>query len=583
MRAIVAKLLVSLMFSSRPPAVERLAINYLVQMRWEPLADAETFVAHMRIESPSVAVSALANIWAKFKHFFNGQEQQSYQKLEHLMNIDEMVKVFKAAPYINLKGEDSMEQEPKQSTSAQPTLTDLPPSASASSTTTRARPIARKVSYSNSNFSSSSSASASLLSAGAINRMRFEFQRHNNAFTCAPWITPSGVDVDTAIAGHVLTLTVESSLHSFTITDSETVLKLFTSAEDKQAVSKVLKGLTDDDTIWTLSKAEEHYLSLYDKPPGELEDVLDMGCLGVMADAKVNSANSGATCDLPDRSFCSLVHGLFGDLFRVYKRNKFQLPTKKSESWFRENLWATLHNVFNVPDELCYEPGEVHSQASARRKNRERESTQIKLHVGRKADGLATSATPACELLVVEAANVDNGFQGTKAMNDTLKLSKTMKDMFDYILEKIEEKTKDEAKLKIARDQLITFGLRISAGSFALYTLRKLAQGRYYVFKCEGMLAFPEVWKDDGSNTSTILMVIYTLLAMKRQLLEMAKKIMDSTKVGFKLPKPPNSQINTMSLLLEEVFPDNDRVRVVVELVDAKSTEADMQGCAQID
>ncbi|KAG0324837.1 hypothetical protein BGZ99_001401 [Dissophora globulifera] len=528
------------MFSSRPPAVERLAINYLVQMRWEPMADAETFVAHMRTESPSVTVSALANIWAKFKHFFNGQDQQSYQKLEHLMNIDEMVKAFEAAPYINLKGEDSVKQEPKQSTNAQPitTLTDLPPSASASSTTTRARPIMRKVPYSNSNFSSSSSASASLLSVGAINRMRFEFQRHNNTFTCAPWITPSGVDVDTTIAGHVLTLTAESSLHSFTVTDSETVLKLFTSTEDKQAVSEVLKGLTDDDTIWTLSKAEEHYLSLYDKPPGELEDVLDMGCLGVMADAKVNSANSGAPCDLPDRSFCSLVHGLFGDLFRVYKRNKFQLPTKKSESWFRENLWATLHNVFNVPDELCYEPGEVHSQASARRKNRERESTQTKLHVGRKADGLASSATPACELLVVEAANIDNGFQGTKAMNDTLKLTKTMKDMFDYILEKIEEKTKDEAKLKIARDQLITFGLRISAGSFALYTLRKLAQGRYYVFTCEGILAFPEVWKDDGSNTSTILMVIYTLLAMKRQLLEMAKKIMDSTKVGFKLPKP---------------------------------------------
>lgn len=71
-----------------------------------------------------------------------------------------------------------------------------------------------------------------------------------------------------------------------------------------------------------------------------------------------------------------------------------QFPSRKSESWYRENLWVMLNDIFNV-DELSYELGEVYSQVSARRKNRKQESTQTKQQVGSKAVGVATLV---CEL-----------------------------------------------------------------------------------------------------------------------------------------------------------------------------------------
>ncbi|KAF9948040.1 hypothetical protein BGZ72_009994 [Mortierella alpina] len=521
--ATLAKLLVSMMFSSRPKTAERQAVRYLVDMRWEPVANAEAFITNLRGRSPTLAIFTLANIWTKFKQFFDGQQQQIYQPLRQLMDVDGMVEAFQAASYIEVQGEASAEQGLSQPTRAR-----------SRSTVTGSQSAATRSSLGNSNSNSTSSSSSSHLSPGAIKRMRLEYEQHGNDFTCTPWVVPSGADVDAVIAGHVLTLVTESPMHSYVITDPHTILKLFSYEGDRLAVGAVLNRRTGD-SIWRLPASQEHYLSLYDKAPEALKEMLDMGCLGVIADAR---AKEGEQCDLPDRSFCSLAHRLIDQLFRVYERNKFQLQSRKSESWFRENLWANLHDIFNVPDELSYEPGEVHCQASARRKNRERESTLTKQQAGRKADGLVSSTEPSCELLVVEAANTDNGPQGTKAMNDTLKLSKMTKDMFDVILEKVGEQTQDKDKLKNARDCLSTFGLRFSAGSLALYSLKKLPEGRYYVLRCEGVLTFPSLWKNDGSNTSTILTVLSTLLALKHRLLQMAKQIEGWTKVSFTLPEP---------------------------------------------
>ncbi|KAF9271945.1 hypothetical protein BGZ68_002873 [Mortierella alpina] len=501
-------------------------MKYISRMRWEPLPEPGAFIDDLKGNSPSLKMVMVANAWAQLKNFFDGGHQHIYQQLEHLMDVHGMVEAFQAQSYIEVQDENSEKQELSQVICA--------PSGSIA---TRTLSTSRKSSPCTGNSNNSSSSSASSLSPGSIKRMRLEYQQHGSDFSSAPWVAPSGLDVDTVIAGHVLTLVSESPFHSYIITDPHTVLNLFTSEDDKQAVGEVLKSRTGD-AIWTLPKSEEQYLSLYDKPPADLKDMLDMGCLGVMADARSKSTDDGVQVELPNRAFCSLTHRLVDQLFRVYERSKFQLQSRKSESWFRENLWANLHDIFNVPDELSYDPGEVHCQASARRKNRERDSTQTKQQVGRKADGLVSLVEPTCELLVVEATNIDNGPQGTKALNDTLKLSKMMMDMFDVILEKIGEKTQDISSLKDARERLTTYGLRFSAGSLTLYSLRKPPQGRYYVLRCEGVLAFPWVWKNDGSNTSTILTVISTLLALKHQLLQMAKQIEGWTKLSFTLPKP---------------------------------------------
>ncbi|KAF9945946.1 hypothetical protein BGZ70_003479 [Mortierella alpina] len=506
---------------------ERRAMRYLIQMRWEPLPEPGTFIPHLKSANPPSTMVVVAKVWAKLKQFFNGQQHESYQQMENLMDVGGMVDAFTAAPYIELQGENSVEQESLRPERAQSSLTT-------NRSLSTARTSSGRKSTSDSS-SSSGSSSASQLSVGAIKRMRLEFEQHGSEFTPSAWTTPSGANADAVIAEHVLTLVAESPMHSYIITDPSTMLKLFVSEADRQAVAGVIKSCTSDAT-WSLPRSEEHYLSLYDRRPEDLKEMLDMGCLGVMAEARARTTDEGAP--LPGRSFCSLVHRLVDQLFRVYERNKFQVQSRKSESWFRENLWAGLHDIFNVLDALNYEPGEIHCQASARRKNRDRESTQTKQQVGRKADGLVSAVEPACELLIVEGANIDNGPQGTKAMTDTLKLAKMMKDMFDVILEKVSETIHDESILKDARHKLATFGLRFSAGSLALYSLRKLPQGRYYVLECEGLLTFPAVWKKDGSNTSTVLTVISTLLALQHRLLQMAKLIEGWTKVSFSLPKP---------------------------------------------
>ncbi|KAF9578321.1 hypothetical protein BGW38_005939, partial [Lunasporangiospora selenospora] len=155
---------------------------------------------------------------------------------------------------------------------------------------------------------------------------------------------------------------ISFSLHSFIISDLDMIAGLFDDADDEQAVTKVLQVLTED-SIRSLSKGEKQLISLYNKPPNELEEMLYIGCSNIVVEAKSDITST------------------------------------------------------------------------ARQKNRERESVQWKQQVGRKVDGLVSCISPPFEMLVVEAANVDNGPQGTKAMTDTLKLSKTMKDMFDSILE----------------------------------------------------------------------------------------------------------------------------------------------------
>ncbi|CAO3567162.1 unnamed protein product [Mortierella alpina] len=253
-------------------------------------------------------MAVVAKIWAKMKNFFNGQQHESYQQMENLMDVGGMVEAFTTAPYIEVQGENSVEQD-----SSQPAGLQYSPTTSRSLST--ARTSTRHKSTSDSS-SSSGSSSASQLSVGAIKRMRLQFERHGSDFTPSTWMTPSGAIADAVIAEHVLTLVAESPMHSYIITDPSAISKLFASGVDRQAVAEVLKCRRSDAT-WSLPKCEEQYLSLYDRSPEVLKDKLDMGCLGVMAEAKARTVDRDA--QQPGRSFCSLAHRLFDQLFHVYE------------------------------------------------------------------------------------------------------------------------------------------------------------------------------------------------------------------------------------------------------------------------
>ncbi|KAF9984435.1 hypothetical protein BGZ65_000398 [Modicella reniformis] len=404
-------------------------------------------------------------------------------------------------------------------------------SSAASSTSTSRRFSIKRVSSGRSSGSSNGS-----LSSAALVNLRQAYEENWRVYTGQNWVLPSGVTLDEVVYRYVLGLTYESTLHSFVINDVEEILQLAQDPLDKE-VLQIALDRPRDDTVWTLPDVEKRYLQLYDMTPALMEEMMWHGGGGVWdaATKKVEDKEEGkdvTTAVLPDKDFCKLTHELANSLFMVYERNKLTIPDFKSESWYRENLWALLHILLNVKNTLSYEPGEYHSRASGHRKNSRRKTAQEKQQVGRKTDGIITCVLPALELGAMEAAKEDPaGPKSTKALMDGLKLAKTLKDQIDMIREMLT--TGGEEAIR----QLATYGLLIAGGTISFYTLQ-LQDGRFYQFTCQGTVTLPSKWMPDGDNTTCILTVVASLLSFRRQIVDMAVKIRKWTKHNYELPKP---------------------------------------------
>jgi hypothetical protein len=132
-------------------------------------------------------------------------------------------------------------------------------------------------------------------------------------------------------------------------------------------------------------------------------------------------------------------------------------------------IWGFFNILFDGDTKLKHQPGEVLCDASAQRMNRTRR-LGIKSALERKVDGLVLSSYTLLEICLIEAAKKDAGSTSTKALMDTRKMAKAMKDMHD------------ETRLKASRNirsDLVTYGIRISGRSVTFYTLRQ-REGRFY-------------------------------------------------------------------------------------------------------
>ncbi|KAF9956060.1 hypothetical protein BGZ65_003003 [Modicella reniformis] len=330
--------------------------------------------------------------------------------------------------------------------------------------------------------------------------MQHEYEQIFDKFKGEPWTLPSGQKLDDLVRPFVLSLTAESVMHSCIIDNVDTVVELVQEKVDKDELLRVLGdgGEGDDERAWLLTEAEQAFINLYDKSPTEVNRLISIGYTGVLAEGK-------NLTEAPDAAFCDEVHRLIDRLRSIYKRNQYQLPEKQSEAWY-----------------------------GGRRKNDQQTSPLVKQQCGRKADGIVKSATKAYELAIMEAAKIENGPQGTKAMTDTIKLGKMMKDCFDLI--------RRNSRTDV-RHGLAIYGMRISAGTIAFYRLRH-CHGRFFQLVCEGSVAFPAVWQTDGANTSEILTVITLLLGFQRQIRAMARMVSDLTSAKFKLLKAPSGKAN---------------------------------------
>ncbi|KAK3816664.1 MAG: hypothetical protein J3Q66DRAFT_441051 [Benniella sp.] len=481
------------LFRGRPTRTEDCALQYITAMRLAPAPVPDEFMSHISKTHPQVTRSRIGWMWNRFKTFFSEREASDYIAIETVACVPEFITAFKAAPHLE-------EEEPTDD------ATDnkgMPPTSTPSDTTSRSSARTRS-----SRQSSASSGSGSLGPA-ALERMRNEFDQNFSAFMGKPWTLSSGVSVDDLLAPYIHTLTKESTLHSFVIADVSGLLQLVSKDSDKEELRAVLvqrEGERQPD----LSSIEQSYLGRFDKKPDEVEELLGNGWNNVTPSPEVP--------DLPGFQFRKDVHFVLQYIYSAYEQTAFTLPTTQLESWFLRKLWGFLDHFLNSKGVMDYQPGEVYLKASAWRKNKDR-TLESKQALGRKVDGVVLSCAVRLELCVLEAAPVDNGATGTKALTDTRKMSKCMKDMYDYI------RSKSTTNI---RDQLVVFGMRISASTITFYTLRQ-RQGRFYQLACDGCVSFPSMWVPSGRNTTSILTVVSLLLRFKVQMIEMADKIIGWT------------------------------------------------------
>ncbi|KAF9430019.1 hypothetical protein BGZ94_008616, partial [Podila epigama] len=464
-------------FHARPTKVSLWAVQYFVPMRLDPTPTKEDFMAHMRSKHPQIKKRSEV-IWDQIMNVFYKRDPATLSALTSVAAVDEFIAAF----------EDDKEADPTAVL-----VTTVPPSVGPS-TSSNAR----------SNTSTTSSSSSSRLSIRAVENMKAEFERNYSDFKGESWILSSGSNVDEVVRRHVETLGKESPLHSFVVDVPETIIDLFDDPKDKEELKLVLIERAGEKPS-PICQEELQYLRWYEGPPEKVERKLEKGWSKPRAPAGEQPL---------EKNKRQTIHMALHLLFAVYQRHHFELPSAASESFYLQILWGFIPMIFMSDKTLNYHPAEVHSQASLLRKNKNRKiESMAKQAVGRKVDGLVLSSSTMLELCVIEAANKDVGPSGSKALHDTKKLAKVLKDTFDAVC----------ARCKEDIDQkLVVFGARIAGPSITFLSLRK-RQGRFYQLVDEGTVTLPSRW--DGSTTMTILAVIASVMALHKRVAEMATKV----------------------------------------------------------
>ncbi|KAF9286851.1 hypothetical protein BGZ68_002510 [Mortierella alpina] len=500
MDEVFAARLTTKVFGHRATQVEECGVQYLVEMRLQPQPNVARYLAHVEAAHPQ-AKAKFGTVWNKLREFFTSGDGPANADIESMANVQAFVEAFQAERSI----QDQEAIAPEPSTAPTPTASN---SSAVLAVATRSQ-----ASRSPTNSSRSSSGSSiSTLSAGAITKMRMEYEENLAAFQGKAWMLPSGACVDDIVAQHVRTLNKESALHSFVIDHPTTVLDFFTDPADKKSLTEVLIT-REGESLKLVSKEEEAYIRLYNQEPTKIKEMLSQGWQAIPKSQ-----------EQVQESFRESIHLALHLIYVTYRSNQFQLPEEASESFFVRTLWGFMSTLIQCDDTLIFRPAEVHSQASSLRKNKDRKAEgATRQAVGRKVDGLIVSASTLLELCVFEAARKDAGPNGTKALNDTCKMAKVMKDSFDAISGK--------ANTDIS-PHLVVYGVRIAGASVTFYSMRR-RRGRFYQMVKDGTVSFPAKW--DGTTTITILTIVASVMALQKRVSHMAKQVTEWTTLSFEL------------------------------------------------
>ncbi|KAF9924924.1 hypothetical protein BGZ65_008055 [Modicella reniformis] len=362
-------------FGVRPKKPELRAMDYLESLMSlsAPTPKTSDYLAFMRVECPAVPEMIVARAWNMIKRHLGDTKKEDYLGVDHLFDIGEFLAAFKEVPEI-----DESEMSTAAAAAMPPPHNMATPDAAASSSRSSKAPTNRSRSNSMSNSGNSSSGHPSQ---GQIMAMKSLFKANFNKFQGTPWSLPSGTVFDDHLCEAIMGLEQETALHSFIIEDVGALLQLFEVEMDQDKIRSAMvtpqgKGLLE------LSGAEAKYLDQFNKPRDELVEFI------------------------ADQSWRSVAKAL---------------EDKPSTEFQKVAYW-------------CVAPGEVHSEASAHRRNKQR-TCQERQQVGHKVDGMVVFPARSLEILYMETVKKDSGVNSTKYLHDTKKLFK-LKDAHDAIRER---------------------------------------------------------------------------------------------------------------------------------------------------
>ncbi|KAF9916176.1 hypothetical protein FBU30_001515 [Linnemannia zychae] len=497
-----------IIFNHRPQRIELHAIDYLIHLGSISAPKADKYLEYIKKVFEGASATIVAKTWNTIKKHFVTANKEDHVQFEHLFNFDSFVVALSEATELtdldvtifwktNVLATTTTPTTTTEAAVAAATYMMMPKEESSSKITSQSR--SKSTSHSSGHSNSSSNNNPTL---GQIINMKSLFKANFDEFESDGWVLPSGAVIDDRLREAIDSLGYESALHSFVIDNVDVVLKLFEDQLDQKEIKRMMAN--PDEELPALSAAELEFLDQYALPPEDLIEFLyNHGC-GVIAEN---------IREKPSREFQEVAHSCITQVVEAYKENCFTFPGNPSESWYSIHLWGFLRTALSCSRILEYRSGEVASEASGRRRNKGRTSENRQV-VGHKVDGMAVMASEAFELFYMEISKKNGGANTTKSLHDTRKLLKLMKDSHDDIRKRTNRNV---------RDQLVTFGLRISGPSASIFSLRQ-RPGRFYQAISEPPMVFPRVWRN-SNNTNTIIAIITWILMLRKAILAMQASV----------------------------------------------------------
>ncbi|KAG0225046.1 hypothetical protein B0O80DRAFT_490784 [Mortierella sp. GBAus27b] len=486
-------------FSRRPLKHEIHSVEYLISLRSSatPTPKTEEYLAYLHQVHPAATMNSIARAWNKMSQYFGHSKDSDYSSIESLIDVPSLIAGFKEAPEIPVSGSHTAGTMPPS---------PLPKASKSTSRSSRASP---RLGSSSISHSSSSGSGSSHPTAAQILTMKGLFEENFNGFSGDAWSLPSGAILDECLRKSIESLSYESALHSFVIEDVDAMVQLFEHSTDREEVKRVMVT-REGEGLPVLSPAELNFLEQYEMAPDQLDEFL----------ATRGWRNVGDTLEVkPSDEFQRVAHNCITHVLRVYQESDLAFPKDPSEAWFNSHLWGFLRLALSQRRMLEYKTGEVTSDASSNRHNKRR-TWDSRQYTGHKVDGMVVVSARSLEICHVEAAKKD-GANTTKCLDDTKKLFKLMKDAHDMIREK---------GTRSIRDQLVTFGLRISGPTISVFTLRQ-RPGRFYQAAEEETISFPQIWLDD--DTGSIIAVISRILMLRKAIIAMTTSVITWTSLAI--------------------------------------------------